>query len=417
MKRQFAAFVVLNVVVAVLAALAVLLIWDGARQRAVAPLATVVVYATLTPALHVTVVTATPGGAATPPPSDGDNGAASTHVVRAGENCWTIAESYGITVNALLRANQLDARCLLYPGDELTIPTGDEPAVVDTGPREAVVTYTVQPGDTVFGIAYAFGLRPESLFWANEETLPDVHLLAVGQELYIPPVDGVLHLASGDESVAQIAAQYGVEVAVILDAPYNHLTDAAPAARPRPGTPIMIPEARGEIPEDLFRQVVESSPPEGTNGDLASGGAGAVGGFAPGHPGSCGWTAVSYGGAGSFRWPLPSFSVWADYADPWHRGIDLGGVPGVPVFAADNGTVIFAGWNNWGYGNMVVLDHGNGFRTLYAHLDQARLRCGQGVNGGQVVGTLGTTGNTAGPHVHFEIRLNGVPVNPRDYIN
>ncbi len=139
-----------------------------------------------------------------------------------------------------------------------------------------------------------------------------------------------------------------------------------------------------------------------------------AGGFAPGHPGSCGETQVAHKGSGAFRWPLAP-DVQAEFSGG-HRGIDLGGVPGEPVRAADGGTVIFAGWNDWGYGNMVVLDHGTGYWTLYAHLDTVSLACRQGVNAGQLVGTVGTTGDTAGPHLHFEIRHHGVPLNPREFI-
>ncbi|MCZ7543116.1 MAG: LysM peptidoglycan-binding domain-containing M23 family metallopeptidase [Anaerolineae bacterium] len=415
MKRHLLGFIVLNIIVALLTALAALLVWRAARPAAAPPQqpTPVMVFATVTPPPNVTVVVVTPA----PLPPTATATPVATHVVQPGENCSTIAEAYGVALGALLRINNLDGACLIYPGDVVSIPGDDVDAPTDeeAPPRDGVITYTVQPGDTVFGIAAYFDLRPESLFWANQDTLTDVHLLAIGQELTIPPVDGVLHVASGSESVAEIAAQYEVALEVILTAAYNNLARADADSRPRPGAQIMIPGAEGEVPEDLFQQAVQDAE-AGAPEDAGQPGA-VSGGFAPGHPGSCGWVHASYGGTGAFQWPLPSFSVWADFADPWHRGIDLGGVPGTPVRAADNGTVIFAGWNNWGYGNMVVLDHGNGFWTLYAHLDQVRLRCGQGVNGGQLVGTLGTTGSTAGPHVHFEIRQGGVPVNPHEFIH
>ncbi len=413
MKRQLLTFIAINFVVTLLTALAVLLIWRAVYPASSLPpsLTPMMVRITMTPVPNLTVIVATPGS----PEALAPTSTPQTHIVQPDENCSTIAEAYGAPLGDLLRANNLGADCLIYPGDALLIPAAEEveTATVEPPPREAVIVYTVQPGDTVFGIAERFGLRPESLFWANEQTLTDVHLLAIGQALNIPPVDGVLHIATGAESVARIAARYDVAPEDILAAPYNDLTGATRETRLPAGALVMVPGGQGEIPEDLFRQAIPDTP---APGEAAAPGA-AGGGFAPGHPGSCGWVPASYSGTGTFRWPLPSFSVWADFANPWHRGIDLGGVPGTPVMAADNGTVIFAGWNDWGYGNMVVLDHGNGFWTLYAHLDQVSLRCGQGVNGGQIVGTLGTTGNTAGPHVHFEIRRSGVPVNPHDYIS
>ncbi len=78
--------------------------------------------------------------------------------------------------------------------------------------------------------------------------------------------------------------------------------------------------------------------------------------------------------------------------------------------------IVYAGWNNWGYGNVVVLNHGNGWQTLYAHLDSVAVGCGQSVYQGSMIGTMGSTGNSTGPHLHYEMMYNGVKVNPRDYL-
>ena len=112
-------------------------------------------------------------------------------------------------------------------------------------------------------------------------------------------------------------------------------------------------------------------------------------------------------------------SVTSRYGARWgrnHNGIDYGGRTGDPVKAADGGTVTFAGWNNGGYGYMVIINHGNGKETYYAHLNSVGVKKGQKVAQGSVIGRLGNTGRSTGPHLHFEIRINGRPVNPAGYV-
>jgi LysM repeat protein len=251
MRRQLLAFVGLNVIMALGAALVAMLLWTATHPETMqvptfTPVALVV---TATPPPNVTVVTATPA-----PRPEVTAALPQTHTVHPDENCSTIAEAYGVPLEALLAANGLDETCLIYPGDELVIPSG-EPL-----PRQGVVVYTVQPGDSVFGIAARFGLRPESIFWANQEALPDVHELEVGQQLYILPVDGVLHTASGEETVGEIAARYGVEPEAIIESAYNDLTDAIAETRLRAGEQIVVPGGQGEAPEDLFPQMMPRTP-------------------------------------------------------------------------------------------------------------------------------------------------------------
>jgi murein DD-endopeptidase MepM/ murein hydrolase activator NlpD len=132
-------------------------------------------------------------------------------------------------------------------------------------------------------------------------------------------------------------------------------------------------------------------------------------------------------GTGQFMWPLPGFySITSPYGYRWHpisgtysfhSGVDIsgGGVYGARILAADSGTVILSSWNG-GYGNCVMISHGNGYVTLYAHMKQASsLRVGQSVSKGDTVGYVGSTGNSTGPHLHFEIRLNGSTQNPMNW--
>lgn len=124
-----------------------------------------------------------------------------------------------------------------------------------------------------------------------------------------------------------------------------------------------------------------------------------------------------------FQWPIsaPITSNFGYRVHPiygtrrLHAGIDFGAASGSAIVAANGGTVISAGWQS-GYGNTVVVSHGNGLTTLYAHQSSIAVSRGQSVGRGEVIGYVGSTGNSTGPHLHFEIRSNGTPVNPRPYL-
>jgi len=130
-------------------------------------------------------------------------------------------------------------------------------------------------------------------------------------------------------------------------------------------------------------------------------------------PGQCPPAAVTLKGSGTFVWPTVKHQIDGfDYTPPVHYGIDLAAAEGAPIVASDGGMVIYAGWNDWGYGNLVVLDHGNGYQTLYAHLDTVQVDCGQTVRQGEQLGLAGKTGHALGPHLHFEVLLNGAHIDP-----
>ncbi|MEO0562443.1 MAG: M23 family metallopeptidase, partial [Chloroflexota bacterium] len=146
----------------------------------------------------------------------------------------------------------------------------------------------------------------------------------------------------------------------------------------------------------------------------SSGAGGSFISFAPGDPGSCGRVA-NPGGGGFWTRPINNYT-WIRGFTGFHTGVDLAASVGTPVLAAQGGTVIFAGWNNWGYGYTVVLAHGP-FTTLYGHLSNINVGCGQSVGAGQVIGGVGNTGNSSGPHLHFEIRFNDIPEDPTTNIS
>lgn len=122
-------------------------------------------------------------------------------------------------------------------------------------------------------------------------------------------------------------------------------------------------------------------------------------------------------GSGYFVWPANNHYLSGYDYSWWHQGLDISTQLGDPIYAVDGGVVIYAGWNTWGYGNAVIIDHGNGWHTLYAHLSQVNVACGQAVEQGAVIGQAGSTGHSTGPHLHFEMRYVGEGrVNPWLYL-
>ena len=278
---------------------------------------------------------------------------------------------------------------------------------VPSRPRVDLLTYAVKPGDTVFGIADKFGLQPETILWGNQLVLGDnPHNLKPGQELKILPVDGALHRWSAGDGLNGVAKFFNVEPEAIVDWPGNNLnTDTVgdfTSPNIEPGTWLIIPDGKREFVSWSMPVIpIEDPSVAKVLGD-----------------GACGSAAQGAVGAGVFIWPANNhFLSGFDYnPNANHSGIDIDGDAGQPVYAADNGVVVFAGWNNWGYGNVVILNHGNGWQTLYAHLSAINVVCGQSVYQTNLLGAIGNTGNSAGAHLHFEMMYNGTKVNPWDYL-
>lgn len=278
---------------------------------------------------------------------------------------------------------------------------------VPSRPRMEIVTYTVQKGDTVFGIAEQFGIKPETVLWANQFILGDnPHNLTPGQELNILPVNGTYHRWSAGDGLNGVAKFFGVSPEVIIEYPGNNL-DAATIgdwASPNiePGTWLVVPGGTREFVNWSAPAIPLDNPKV----------AAVLG------TGACEQVAAGAVGAGVFIWPANNhFLSGYDYhPEANHSGIDIDGDEGAPVYAADNGVVVYAGWNNWGYGNVVVINHSNGWQTLYAHLSVINVGCGQSVYQTNIIGAVGNTGKSSGPHLHFEMMYNGTKVNPHDYL-
>lgn len=279
--------------------------------------------------------------------------------------------------------------------------TFDPFTIIPDRPRNEVIQYEVKSGDTIEGIATQFNLQPESIVWANGATI--VESLPIGITLYIPPVDGVLYEHVGSKTLQEIATEYDLADAYsIINSEYNTaLRGYSPNDVPPSGALLMLAGAQAyEV--SFYDPVIVTE-----GGD--AGAAGTYVTFAPGEAGSC--TRVQNPGGGAF-WTTPLNSyTWIRGFSGYHTGVDLAASVGTPVYASNSGRVIFAGWNSWGYGYMVALAHGP-FTSIYGHMSAVYVGCGQDVGAGANIGAVGSSGNSSGPHLHFEIRYNNQPQDP-----
>lgn len=276
-----------------------------------------------------------------------------------------------------------------------------------TKPRYDIVKYEVQSGDTIFGIAEKFGLNPETILFGNYDVLADnPHSLSPGQELNILPTNGTLYTWNEGDGLNKVAEFFGVQPDVIVNWPGNHLDPAAVGDYAFPtiadGSVLFVPGG--------YRTFITWSAPRITRRDPAA--AKLYG------EGYCGVVTDGVIGDGIFAYPTDAhFLSGYDYSPATnHYGLDFDGELGSPIYAVDNGVVVYAGWNNYGYGNVIVIDHGNGWQSLYAHLEQLYVGCGASVFRGNTIAMMGSTGKSTGPHLHFELRTDHAYVNPWDYL-
>jgi murein DD-endopeptidase MepM/ murein hydrolase activator NlpD len=289
------------------------------------------------------------------------------------------------------------------------IPRMAQPyTTIPTRPRQEIVKYTVQEGDTLFGISEKYGLDPETILWGNYATLlDDPHALQPGQELNILPVNGTLYEWQDGDGLNGVATFFGVTPEDIINFPGNHLDPNAIGdyTHPNiaPGTMLIVPGGT--------RQFVSWSAPLGVTRENPAQ-ARVLG------PGACDPVSGGAVGYGSFVWPTNKHYLSGfDYSPKTnHWGIDIAGSEGEGVYATDAGVIVYAGWNNYGYGNMIMIDHGNGFQSLYAHLSAIYRFCGQSVGQGEGIGAIGSTGHSSGAHLHFEIMTATYKINPWDVL-
>lgn len=263
-------------------------------------------------------------------------------------------------------------------GQVLQASSSSETISPENRPRTEVLTYSVKGGDTISTIAETFSVSSDTIMWANGIT--DVSGLKPGQELKIPPVTGVIHTVKSGETLEAVAKKYKGDTQTIADFPGNFIDDSFAI---KSGQVLMVPNGQIE-PQAPPVSAIAKAP--NTNTPAAK-------------------------GSGALRWPTTGDI--SQYSSFFHPGaIDIANSMGTPITSADSGRVITAVKQGYGYGWHVTLEHGNGLTTIYAHLSAIYVSVGQNVSKGQTIGAIGSTGRSTGPHLHFETRRNGAPVNP-----
>jgi len=299
------------------------------------------------------------------------------HTVQAGESLGSIANEYELSVDALLAANDLKS-ATIHPGDQLKVPYVEAVGgPIEAAPRipPGFSWHSLAPGETLSSVASAYGLSVDALVGANP-TISSLDNLPAGVDLLIPPREGLVITLEAGQSLADVVKTYHVDPTVVARA--NHLRSPFDV---QTGMMLFLP---GVAPTQALARLKKVREAENRfiwpiHGRITS---------------PFGWRNLGMGTA------------------PFHRGIDIGAPWGTPVHASQSGIVVYAGWSNEGYGNLVRIRHSNGDETWYGHFSKILVHVGEYVDQGAVIGREGSTGISTGPHVHFEVHIHGRAVDP-----
>lgn len=301
-----------------------------------------------------------------------------THTVVHGESLWSIAHQYGVAVGSLAWANRLTLTSILPVERVVLIP-----------PQRAA---SVAPAQAASTPAAATQVAPR--------------LTAPPEKPVVRPAKPkgptTAHIVQPGETLWKIATDYGQRVEDVMA--WNGLGEDDVI---KPGQKMII----AGRPPLRPRQTATERPKPAT----------AAARIKPAQPASSEpvmAVASLVRNAAAFLWPtrgvITSRFGWRRYRRH-HEGIDLAAPHGTPIYATRDGVVTFSGWRN-GYGQVVYIDHGDGLTTIYGHASELHVAAGQQVKRGQIIARVGCTGYCTGAHVHFEVRINGIAVNPLQYL-
>lgn len=297
--------------------------------------------------------------------------------VRPGDAVGTIAQRYGVDVDALLDANGMDGP-LIRPGDLLKVPLVEargglaEPA---PDPPPGFRRHTLVGGETLSDVVERYGITMAALVGANPD-LSSLDRLPVGVELLIPPGEGLVVALEDGVALVDLIEAYGADPVAVARA--NQLRGPLDL---RPGMLLFLP---GVVPVAALERLAQVRELENTYVWPLQG------------------RITSYFGRRNLGLGTAEF----------HRGLDIAAPAGTPIVATRTGTVTFAGWSDRGYGNLVKIRHADGAETWYAHASRVLVRVGQSVSQGETIALVGSTGISTGPHVHLELHVRGVAIDP-----
>jgi murein DD-endopeptidase MepM/ murein hydrolase activator NlpD len=255
---------------------------------------------------------------------------------------------------------------------------------ISNKPRDRIIEHTVEDGETLDSIASRYDISIDTIKWENNLKNDTIK---PNDRLRILPITGVAHKVKSGESIYTIAKKYGIDAQAIANFPFNEFVDLDTFGL-EVGQIVYVPD--GTIQQAVPTRRGPNIPPRSVN--------------------------VVAGAAGSGHYIWPTTGSITQYPIYYHMAVDIANrsLPG--VIAADTGTVSFSGCIGGGYGCHVIIDHGNGFKTLYGHLSAINVEAGQNVTQGQSIGRMGSTGRSTGPHLHFEVRKDGALQNPLSYL-
>jgi len=307
-----------------------------------------------------------------------------TYIVKKGDNLWNIAQKHGVSVTTIVGMNNLVNSELLKIGQRLEIPgIGGGLSSTDQSDKPVNIDYSVKKGDNLWSISKKFDVKMSAIISLNN--MKEISQLSIGEKLKIPitnmdiakaagydqntEIQEIVYYVKKGESLWNISREYDVKLETIIAA--NHIADASKIVSGQRLIIPKIPGARSSICD--------------------------------------------------FAWPVKG-RITSSYGTrllnghkDFHSGIDIGSPTGTNIAAAEKGKVSYAGYMR-GYGNVIILSHAGGYSTVYAHNSVNLVKKDQYINRGTIIGKIGQTGNTTGPHLHFEIRLNGNPRNPLPYL-
>jgi len=315
---------------------------------------------------------------------------AAVHVVTTGDSLWSLSRRYGVTIEQLATWNDLSSKRNIRPGQRLVVrpapapvlspqalaPAPVAPAVPRTEPSQHhAVTYTVQTGDSLYLIAKKFRTSVASLLLNNN--IVDPERLQLGQVLNVTTANRISHVVNRGETLWELSRLYSIPLSDLIE--HNDLQFRTIF----PGQRLSIPVRDPRTLQTLFDKEQKPAYTRPLRGRL------------------CGY----------FGWRIHPILKRRLF----HCGVDLAARTGTSIGAIAPGRVTFAGWLR-GYGNVVVVKHGHGVSSRYAHCKSIDVEVGHQVRAGQKLAVVGSTGLATGPHLHLEVRKNGRPVDPRDYV-